>query len=299
MTIVTPDYYKNFKCIADRCRHSCCIGWEIDIDDATFNKYDNLKGDFALKLKSNIEFEGTPHFRLDTTERCPFLNSNGLCDIITNLGEDMLCQICSDHPRFRNLYSDFTEVGLGLCCEAAAEIILTKKEKTSLSLTTEASQLPILNFREKLFGILQDRSLPIKNRVNNMLSLIDAYLPVDTNWYSVFYSLERMDKTWDDYLLRIKDGIETEADEHSLDTAYEQLLVYLIFRHFSDCQYDGKVKERVLLAALIYKVIKAMNTSNTLKELIEISRLYSCEIEYSDENINRLLSELSLYINPR
>ncbi len=293
MITITPDYYKEFKCIADRCNHSCCIGWEIDIDDITLEKYNNLKGDFASKLKSNIEFEGIPHFKLDTNERCPFLNCNGLCDIIANSGEDMLCQICNDHPRFRNFYLDYEEIGLGLCCEAAAELILTKKDKTTLNLPSEALQLPIVNFREKLFNSLQDRSLPIEDRVNNMLDMVDAHLPADIDWYSVFISLERLDKTWDNYLLRIKEGITTDIDDNLLDTAYEQLVVYLIFRYFSDCQYDEKVKERILLAALIYKIIKSMNTSNTLNELIDICRIYSCEIEYSDENINRLLSKLS------
>lgn len=294
MITITPDYYNEFKCISDRCNHNCCIGWEIEIDDITLKKYGSLKGDFASRLKTCIDFKDSPHFRLDANERCPFLNDKGLCDIITNIGEDMLCQICSDHPRFRNFYSDCIEVGLGLCCEAAAEIILTKKEKTRLNLTTEVAQLPIINFRQKIFAVLQDRSLPIENRVNNMLGLIGAQLPNNIDWYSVFSDLEKLDKTWQEYLLRIRAGIETRTADRSLDTAYEQLLVYLIFRHFSDCQYDEKLKERVLFAALIYKVIKTMNTSNTLKELIEISRTYSCEIEYSDENINRLLSELSL-----
>lgn len=291
MTIITPDYYKDFKCIAGRCRHNCCIGWEIDIDDATFNKYNNLNGAFAGRLKDSIAFENTPHFRLDENKRCPFLNGDGLCDIIINSGEDMLCQTCRDHPRFYNFYSGFTEVGLGLCCEAAAEIILAKRNKTILNLTAENLQIPVVNFREKLFGILQDRNLPIQNRVNNMLNMVDAKLPVKTDWYSVLSHLEKMDNTWDNYLLRIKDGIETNTDD-SLDIAYEQLLVYLIFRHFTDCQYDELPKERVMFAALIYKIIKTMNTSNTIEELIEISRLYSCEIEYSDENINRLLEEL-------
>ncbi len=294
MIAVTPDYYKEFKCIADRCRHSCCVGWEIDIDDTALKKYNALNGDFADRLQDCISFEDTPHFKLDANERCPFLNGNGLCDIITNIGEDMLCQICSDHPRFRNFYSDFAEMGLGLCCEAAAEIILTKKDKTKLNLTPEFLQLPIISFREKIFNVLQDQSLPIENRVDNMLGLVNAHLPVNVDWYSVFSSLENLDKTWGDYLLRIKSGIEVNTVDNSLDAAYEQLLVYLIFRHFTDCQYDDRLKERVLFAALIYKVIKAMNISNTIEELIEISRLYSCEIEYSDENIDRLLLELSL-----
>lgn len=292
MTTITPDYYKDFKCIADKCRHSCCVGWEIEIDDNTLAKYENVDGEFEIKLKSNIEFDESPHFKLDREERCPFLNLNGLCDIITNLGGDMLCQICRDHPRFRNFYDGFVEIGLGLCCEAAAEIILSKKEKTTLNLTADALEIHLVSFREKLFCVLQDRSLSLEKRIDNMLGLVDAKLPQNIDWYAVFNGLEKLDRVWDEYLLRIKDGIKTFENDSSLDTAYEQLLVYLIYRHFLDCQYDERIKERVLFAALIYKVIKTMNVSNTLDELIDIARLYSCEIEYSDENISKILLKL-------
>lgn len=293
MQTITPNYYNNFKCIANLCQHSCCIGWEIDVDDDTIKKYNNTNCDFASVLKSNIEFSKTPHFKLSTDERCPFLNQNGLCDIITNLGEDMLCQICADHPRFRNFYEGFTEVGLGLACEAAAEIILTKKDKTTLNLPPEALELPIIKFRENLFAVLQDRDFPIDERVDNLLTLIGAKSPDNVDWYSVFNGLEKLDSAWDTYLIRIKDGIQSPVPNNSLDTAYEQLLVYLIFRHFTDCQYDDRLKERVLFAALIYKVIKTMNVSNTTEELLEISRIYSCEIEYSDQNIEILLASLN------
>ncbi|MGM9573705.1 MAG: hypothetical protein ACI3VJ_04690 [Hominicoprocola sp.] len=30
MQYVYPDYYPKFHCLAQRCRHSCCIGWEIE-----------------------------------------------------------------------------------------------------------------------------------------------------------------------------------------------------------------------------------------------------------------------------
>ena len=39
MKLFAPKYYGSFKCIADKCEHSCCIGWEIDIDDTTLKKY--------------------------------------------------------------------------------------------------------------------------------------------------------------------------------------------------------------------------------------------------------------------
>ncbi len=30
MNTYAPDYYTEFKCIADKCTHSCCVGWEIN-----------------------------------------------------------------------------------------------------------------------------------------------------------------------------------------------------------------------------------------------------------------------------
>ena len=125
MKIVVPNYYKEFQCIASACRHSCCIGWEIDIDSATYSYYGSIGGDIGERLKECTAVnDGQAHFILDKNERCPFLNCNGLCDIITECGEESLCDICADHPRFRNFFSDRTEIGLGLCCEAAAKLIL-------------------------------------------------------------------------------------------------------------------------------------------------------------------------------
>ena len=40
MIMLVPNYYKDFLCIADKCRHSCCIGWEIDIDEETLEFYE-------------------------------------------------------------------------------------------------------------------------------------------------------------------------------------------------------------------------------------------------------------------
>ncbi len=292
MITITPNYYKKFKCIADQCKHSCCIGWEIEIDENTLEKYKKVDGVFSENLKSNIEFGEPSHFKLDEKERCPFLNGKGLCDIIINLGEENLCQICSDHPRFRNYYNDFVEVGLGLCCEAAAELVLSCEEKTVLNLPSEALQNPLVSFREKILNLLQDRTKSIDNRVDEMLKIVGRQIPTETNWYAVFDSLEKLDNSWSNYLLRIKNGIFASTIDDSLETAYEQLIVYLVYRHFLDCQYDEMVQERILFVALIYNVIKTMNISKTLEELLEIVRIFSCEIEYSDENVSALLFEL-------
>ena len=88
-------------------------------------KYNNVKGKFSKKLNSGIDFnDDYACFKLDGKGRCAFLNKDNLCDIILNLGENSLCQICSDHPRFRNFYNNATEIGLGLCCEEVCRLLL-------------------------------------------------------------------------------------------------------------------------------------------------------------------------------
>ena len=125
MNIYVPDYYPSFHCIASRCGHTCCAGWEIDIDAESLARYDRLPGDFGDRVRQSVSLEDMPHFILTADERCPLLNGDNLCELILHEGEGALCQICRDHPRFRNFFSSRVEMGLGLACEEASRLILT------------------------------------------------------------------------------------------------------------------------------------------------------------------------------
>ena len=125
MNLYVPDYYPAFHCIASRCRHTCCAGWEIDIDAESLARYDRLPGAFGDRVRRCVSREDAPHFILTGDEHCPLLTGDNLCDLILHEGEDALCQICRDHPRFRNYFSCRVEMGLGLVCEEAARLILT------------------------------------------------------------------------------------------------------------------------------------------------------------------------------
>ena len=35
MSVWMPEFYPAFRCRAGTCRHSCCRGWEIDVDDTS------------------------------------------------------------------------------------------------------------------------------------------------------------------------------------------------------------------------------------------------------------------------
>ncbi len=125
MKVYAPDYYADFHCLAGGCRHTCCQGWEIDIDEESLKRYRAMRGPFGRRIRACISEEDTPHFMLREGERCPLLNGDNLCELILQRGEEALCQICADHPRFRNYWSDRVEMGLGLACEEAARLILS------------------------------------------------------------------------------------------------------------------------------------------------------------------------------
>ena len=189
MKIRKPDYYDRFQCIAGACSDSCCIGWEIDVDEERREAYRTVTGELGERLKKCIDWE-EGHFILQgKEERCPFLNKDNLCDLIIGLGEDSLCEICREHPRFYEWYDGLTEVGVGLCCEAAARLVLEREEKTCFveqeepdaeehmveNIEDEAviSILILMNARETAYSILQNRTYSIWERLKLFLTYVD------------------------------------------------------------------------------------------------------------------------------
>ena len=313
MKLIAPEYYTEFKCIADRCKHSCCIGWVIDVDPDTLEYYHTIEGALGERLKKGIDESGeTAHFILGEGERCPFLDQTGLCDLITEMGEECLCQICTDHPRYRNFYSDRTEIGLGLCCEAAGELILKRQEKTTLIVLEddgEAEDLDVadeslLTWREQLFGIAQDRSLTIEERAAAILKAAEMNIPERSvaEWADIYLELERLEESWTDRLQELKETDISNApvlDSPEWEVAFEQLLVYFLYRQLPFALDDGEYEGRAAFVVLSYRIIHdlclvhaVLHGSVDLDDLVDIARQYSAEIEYSDENVEALLDAL-------
>ena len=295
--LVYPEYYPRFQCVADRCTHTCCIGWEIDIDDEALARYDRANGPLGDRLRAGIlRGQGEARFALDENERCPMLNANGLCDLIVEMGEEALCQICADHPRFRAQLSGREEIGLGLCCEAACRLILNwsgpvrlvsredgKKERL------DARERAFLKWREALFSIAQDRSRPVDERMNLILERSGINLREDwAFWRRVYLSLERMDDAWANVL----EGMaETRSKGCVLnEIAREQLLVYFLYRHLIAGFETGDMPGCAAFAVLSVRAICRLAREE--QQLPDIARMYSAEIEYSDENVLKLIDAI-------
>lgn len=316
MLTLYPDYYPQFKCIASLCRHNCCIGWEIDIDSETAAKYAAVDGEMGARLRANIAHDDDPpHFILGEHERCPFLNGSNLCDLILHGGEGMLCQICADHPRFRNELPGRTELGLGLCCEAAAKLIIDRREPVGFISTGVADEeehddyaAALIALRDELIAAAQDRSRPIWSRVDAVLDMC-GLPPLDLpprQLARLYLGLERLDEAWTERLTNLYEqgeSIDLAAfDRHMTGREHEleQLLVYFLYRHMAGAYDDGDAPGRAALAALSLRLIYllgavqfAQSGQFSTDDTAELARMYSSEVEYSDENVDALLDALA------
>ncbi|MBO4928831.1 MAG: flagellin lysine-N-methylase [Clostridia bacterium] len=298
MLTVYPDYYPAFRCIAGACRHSCCIGWEIDIDEESLARYKAMHDPLGERLRRNISADDPPHFVLGERERCPFLNERNLCDLILEGGEGLLCQICDDHPRFRNFLPGYTEIGLGLCCEGAAQLILSQQEPVQLLSEgnweeKDPDAEALLALRKQAFAIVQDRSLSIDKRMDKLLLLCQACEPGHpADWVDVFLELERLDEGWTAMLQKLEQDGKTIPVPDVPDVQWEQLLVYFLYRHFLTAWEDGDVGSKAGFAVLSVRLLRCLKGLFPQVELAELARMYSAEIEYSNENMDILFDEL-------
>ena len=316
--VIAPNYYPHFSCIAAACRHSCCVGWEIDVDVEALDRYDTVRGSMGERLRGCIDRKADPPcFILTPDERCPFLNRNGLCDLITELGEDSLCHICADHPRFRNILPDRVEVGLGLCCEAAAALILGQTDITELiylpaeeasrdRFAHEAPDEPdqyveeALLLRDRAMTIAQDRRLSIGERAQALCDLVGCArcYPDFTysEWAEILLDSEELDPTRQK-LFGVMAALPESPDEELKEERglpYEKLLCYFLYRYtanesrsLADWSLSVRVGFAILSTTLIHAMARATGQTH-MEGLCEISRVYSSEMEYSEENLDYL-----------
>lgn len=299
MKYIAPAYYRDFKCIASACRHSCCIGWEVDIDAGTLAAYESMIAPYGEKIRESIDFDGDPHFRLREDDRCPHLSASGLCNIITECGESSLCQICSDHPRYRNLYEGVTEIGLGLSCEEAARLAL-ESENALVFLVSDSEDFATAEYRAEypieLFcederfvaeakaeyiSLINNRDLSIGERLSRLL----PKMPTAEKIKALFLSLEILDETW-------RKRVENISAEHfHLDFEknadyIERTVIAFIFRHTS-CESFYSPKTVAAFAALSAIIVATL--SDKISSFADTLRAYSAEVEYSTDNTEKIL----------
>ena len=291
MKLYGPKYYKSFRCIADKCEHSCCVGWEIDVDDEALDKYESLGGGYGDDVKRSISYDGVPHFKLCADDRCPHLDEKGLCKIILNLGEGYLCDICREHPRFYN-YTDIVEVGLGISCPEAARIILASPDYMSMEEVGEVFANGDIEFngrimRGKVYAILSDSSLAYSERLAKIYSGYDISFGDDEVWLKKLLDLEYLDERHKNLFM----SYSSFCSPVGVDQYLERFLAYLIYRHCTEAFDAEDFVLRLSFCLFCERLARSLIVSEGASSLGEVAGLVSIiseELEYSEENTEAL-----------
>ena len=287
-----PQYYFNFKCIADKCRHSCCVGWEIDVDERTLARYRALGGEMGETIIESIEeTEDGAHFRLCAHERCPHLDEKGLCRIITALGEGYLCDICREHPRFYHEIGGVWECGLGCACEEAARLILSAENyddfaeiadgETEINPET-VGDFNAFAYRAALYADLRKNEISLAERLAKIEAEYGLGVTLTRDAHrSLFEGLEYLNEAH--RALLAEAYCADFAPTGSRSDACERFFAYLVFRHASAAADLGEFAVAVSLATCLTRVFDALASANDLPP-VEYARILSEELEYSEEN---------------
>ena len=303
MQIFYPEYYKKFKCIADRCPDTCCAKWTIVVDEDSVDRFHRIGGDFGERLRAamTVDEDGDTVF-VNKNNRCPFLNSCNLCDIYINLGENSLCKTCERYPRFRTDFGDTAEVGLSLSCPVAAELIV---KSPSFPLKSECDDsAPDINdldadlccclekAREKVVSFIADGSLTVE-KLSALLNFAeDLQGEIDSESY-VVPEIKPTDKplSFDDRVFGKLDYLTEEGERvfnalkfsgyFALTHEHKNILLYYIYRYLLKSAYDGDARFAMNLAVFATVTIARLNMPVT-----EAAVLFSKEIEHSAENLS-------------
>ena len=279
MITIYPDFYEKFSCKADSCQHSCCMGWEIDIDARTAKRYQTMSDALGAEIRRNIFcHDGIWQFRLDQKARCPFLRTDGLCQLIRNAGDSILCDICANHPRFFVTAADFELAGVGLSCEKSCELLLadlstlTFHEENSdraIDLSTLLGNMGMELPAEELVYL----SGMTKDDAEFVLDCLGKTVPIDDAWTRQLGELAAMT----DQLVPL-----TENELVLFTRVYQ----YIVYRALEYLETFG------LAAILSYAQLNADFISLLYQltgQLDESVRRWSEQIEYSVENVRCLM----------
>ena len=322
MPDIYPSFYKRFKCIANRCEDSCCKDWDINIDSDTEAFYNTVEGAFGDKLRRHAVTDEYDERVFRCVEgRCPFWNSDMLCDIFIELGEERLSQTCGGFPRVRIDYGDFTEHLLSFACPEAARLMLGEKEGAYSSFGGEDelfacqdssdSMSFLLKARERTAGLLLDRSLPFAYRLADCLEfnaqvqsvlngeepapleLDDAQIDGAGFIFDMHLKFEIMSGEWRKAVSdAAQSGLVPRVD---FTDDFEKFALYYVYRYYLEAINSGDVMysiKRIVCAYIVTGAIDALFARQGYPyPRMRILQRYSKEVEHSYDNTEMLNTE--------
>ena len=254
--IITPNFYKKFKCTGAACLNHCCYGWFIYIDKKTHNSYiyssDNEIKSVAKSSLTPIR-QGKNKYsiiKFNENGHCPFFTTDKLCRIHQKMGGDALSNTCATYPRQVDAWGDWLRHNMTMSCSEVVRLVLfdqdsmLQHEQTNLLASAAKNQLA------------SQHTLGQKNQLIHLFAwnLIAAQSSsVEANLFALAQFIL--------YLQRINFDLSARLPE--VECFYEKLLAELHSGQLSAKSGDSEQAARLKLRAIM--TIYKDNINNTVR----------------------------------
>ncbi|MDO4621557.1 MAG: flagellin lysine-N-methylase [Eubacteriales bacterium] len=212
MRYIKQSFWNAFKCIAGACPKTCCSGWQIMIDDASMKKYISCSGSFAEELRHSVNTVESCFYQKRNGD-CVFLQTDGLCRMILQAGEEMLCDTCRLYPRHVEEYPDLREWCLSISCPEAARILAEQTELTDYLVEEDDEPDPL----DEEFD---DFDFLFFDRLEESRAVMDSI--IRNTGYSLSERIYLLLQLAEKLQLAVDDGDYASADQHIQDFQAEE-----------------------------------------------------------------------------
>lgn len=335
MVTRVPEYFEQFRCLAGDCPDTCCGQWAIVVDDAAKARYLSVDGPLGDRIRHALTEQDGETCMVLKNGHCPLLTKDGLCSVVLEKGEEFLSTTCHTHPRFTEIYGNLSETMLSVSCPEAARLLMT--QETPLQFLTTVNEQPpeptdldpqlfslVLESRQLAMALVQDRSRPLSDRLALLLvfarrldrrlrrpkaarRLLQAFADSDLQ-DRILKGLRHAheEPAYPGFLRTLMEDMEhLSPDFPSLlsslgavslrSVGLEQLTVYYLFRWWLKAGCDGYLWRQA--AACVVSILTVSALSHSVGSELEAARLYSKEVEHSEDNLillRRRMDRISL-----
>ena len=299
MKVLKPFYYDDFKCIANKCIDSCCIGWQINIDEKTYKKYKKVKGVFGKNLKEGITRIRSNGNQLEygkmklKDKKCSMLNEENLCNIYINLGEDYLCSTCKVYPRDINKYGEIYERNLYMSCPEVARYFV--KLKGNFYFNMDEEELSDLD-KDYIMNKIYDENLYNIFWHSRSLAMEIIQFKEIKIWKRISFFKMLCDKVQD-----IINKKQYDNYEEILNNFREQITNINVINSLDKISVIPEVKFNFIQSAIQVRVNNGLNNNKFMNLIIEYNEMFSKDINFKSniDNIIEKEEEFNKYLKDK
>jgi len=247
-------YYDDFKCIGSECPNSCCVGWEIDLDINTFQKYKDLHDSNINKCISvnqkptNDKFAKIKNVK---DQRCSFLDKNNLCNIQKKYSEKLLSPTCSNFPRRK---VDFGSKQLSSCllsCPEISRIFFSDNEEFKIIddekklVDTNLKIIPD-EFRDNLYAVSGEKVFNFLYKLYNSSDIsLEKCLMITNQIINEFSNKKIESHELNEVFKYIESFFLNHKIEKKIDTEMQLNFLKKFFRYFLNKRINNKLSELI------------------------------------------------------